>query len=105
MRRCLSVVIPAYNEERTLARVVTKVLALDCVQQVVIVNDCSSDRTPQVADSLAKQDARISVIHQPRNQGKTEALKAGFQRTTGAIVIVQDADLEYDPDEIPGLLE
>jgi glycosyltransferase involved in cell wall biosynthesis len=105
MTRCLSVVIPAYNEERTLARVVGKVLALDCVQQVVIVDDSSRDRTPQIADELASQDDRVLTIHHPRNRGKTEALKTGFARTTGAIVIVQDADLEYDPDEIPGLLE
>jgi glycosyltransferase involved in cell wall biosynthesis len=104
MDRCLSVVIPAYNEERTLAHVLGKVLALDCVQQVVVVNDCSADRTPQIADAIALRDSRVLVIHQARNQGKTEALKAGFQRTTGSIVIVQDADLEYDPDEIPELL-
>jgi glycosyltransferase involved in cell wall biosynthesis len=105
MGPCLSVVIPVYNEERTLAHIVAKVLALDCLQQVVIVNDCSSDRTPQIADSLAAQDSRVLVIHQRRNQGKTEALKAGFQHTIGSIVIVQDADLEYDPDEIPGLID
>lgn len=105
MTRCLSVVIPAYNEERTLAHVVGKVLALECVEQVVIVNDCSSDRTPQIADQLAAADSRVLALHHARNQGKTEALKTGFRRTTGNIVIVQDADLEYDPEEIPSLLE
>ncbi len=105
MTRCLSVVIPAYNEERTIARVVTKVLALDCVEQVVIVNDCSSDHTPQIVNALAEQDPRVLAVHHTRNSGKTEALKTGFAKTTGSIVIVQDADLEYDPDEIPGLIE
>jgi glycosyltransferase involved in cell wall biosynthesis len=84
---------------------VQKVLELDCVQEVVVVNDCSSDRTPQIADALAASDPRVRVAHHARNQGKTEALKTGFQRTTGAIVIVQDADLEYDPYEIPELIQ
>ena len=105
MNRCLSVVIPAYNEENTLRSVVNKVLTLPFLHQIVIVNDCSSDRTPQIADALASQYPEVVVIHQARNQGKTEALKAGFQRTTGSIVIVQDADLEYDPDEIPTLVQ
>ncbi|MBV9268246.1 MAG: glycosyltransferase family 2 protein [Acidobacteriaceae bacterium] len=105
MNPCLSVVIPAYNEEKTLRRVVERVLALGCVQEVVIVNDCSSDRTPLIADMLAAKDARVQAVHHSRNQGKTEALKTGFQRTAGAIVIVQDADLEYDPEEIPSLIQ
>jgi len=100
----LSVVIPAYNEERTLSQVVEKVLRLECVQQVVIVNDCSSDRTAAIADALAAQHPQVTVCHHAKNQGKTESLKTGFQRTTGAIVIVQDADLEYDPEEIPSLM-
>jgi glycosyltransferase involved in cell wall biosynthesis len=105
MDACLSVVIPAYNEQATLSHVVQKVLKLTCVREAVIVNDCSSDRTPQIADSLAAADPRVRVVHHARNQGKTEALKTGFARTTGAIVIVQDADLEYNPDEIPDLIQ
>jgi len=100
----LSVVIPAYNEERTLRHVVEKVLRLECVQQVVIVNDCSSDNTAAIANALGAQYPQVTVCHHVKNQGKTEALKTGFQRTTGAIVIVQDADLEYDPEEIPSLM-
>jgi glycosyltransferase involved in cell wall biosynthesis len=105
MNQCLSVVIPAYNEENTLKSVVDKVLTLPFLHQIVIVDDCSSDKTPQIADRLALLHSQVDVIHQQRNQGKTEALKAGFQRTTGSIVIVQDADLEYDPDEIPSLIQ
>jgi glycosyltransferase involved in cell wall biosynthesis len=105
MNQCLSVVIPAYNEENTLKSVVEKVLTLPFLHQIVIVDDCSSDKTPQIADRLAERHSQVVVIHQQRNQGKTEALKAGFQRTTGSIVIVQDADLEYDPDEIPSLIQ
>src|SRR5947209_12403458 len=101
----LSVVIPAYNEEKTLRHVVEKVLRVPNLLEIVIVNDASSDRTPQVADSLAAEYPQVQVAHHARNAGKTEALKTGFQRTRGAIVIVQDADLEYDPEEIPSLLE
>jgi glycosyltransferase involved in cell wall biosynthesis len=101
---CLSVVIPAYNEEKTIRHVVTKVLTLAPLQEIVIVNDASSDRTGQIADELAAKHPCIAVFHHPANRGKTEALKTGFQNTKGSIVIVQDADLEYDPDEIPDLI-
>ena len=99
----LSVVIPAYNEEGTLTGVVKRVLALRDVTEVIIVNDCSKDRTGELAASLALQDARVKAVHHERNRGKTEALKTGFALTTGDIVIVQDADLEYDPAEIPSV--
>jgi glycosyltransferase involved in cell wall biosynthesis len=101
----LSVVVPAYNEEATLATVIDKVAKLPHLREVVIVDDCSKDRTNEIARNLAAQNPRIRVHKMPKNGGKTEALKAGFAMTTGAIVIVQDADLEYDPEEIPSLME
>jgi glycosyltransferase involved in cell wall biosynthesis len=101
----LSVVIPAYNEERTLHYVVEKVLRIPNLLEIVLVNDASIDQTPQIADALAARYPQVLAIHHPRNKGKTEALKTGFQHTRGAIVIVQDADLEYDPEEIPSLLQ
>ena len=102
----LSVVIPAYNEEKTIRKVVRKVLALECVQQVVVIDDCSSDRTPQIVDALALEHPDLVLaLHHDKNKGKTEALKTGFQRATGSIIIVQDADLEYDPEEIPRLIQ
>ena len=101
----LSVVVPAYNEEATLDEIISRLLVLPEVCQIVIVNDCSKDRTGEIADSLAKTHPRISVCHHAVNRGKTEALKTGFARTTGDIVIVQDADLEYDPAEIADVIE
>lgn len=101
----LSVVIPAYNEERTLRHVVGEVLKLPYLHEIVIVDDASRDGTGAIADALAAQHSRVIVVHHGKNQGKTEALKTGFQKTTGSVVIVQDADLEYDPTEIPSLME
>jgi glycosyltransferase involved in cell wall biosynthesis len=101
---CLSVVIPAYNEEATLADVVRKVLKLEHLLEVVVVDDGSGDRTGAVARALAAEDARVRVARHGRNRGKTEALKTGFAQTSGEIVIVQDADLEYDPAEIPEVI-
>jgi glycosyltransferase involved in cell wall biosynthesis len=100
MPECLSIVIPAYNEEATLESVVQKVLAIPHLLEIVIVNDCSKDATGKIADEMARQYSKIKVLHQPANGGKTEALKAGFASTRGEIVIVQDADLEYDPSDI-----
>jgi glycosyltransferase involved in cell wall biosynthesis len=101
---CLSVVIPAYNEESTIERVVMEVLKLPHVLEAVIVDDGSTDGTPAICERLALLP-RVRSIRMPRNGGKCAALKAGFAATTGKIVIVQDADLEYDPSEIPELIQ
>jgi glycosyltransferase involved in cell wall biosynthesis len=102
--RPLSVVIPAYNEEVTLASVVDRVLAIPHLCEIVIVNDCSRDRTGIIADQLARKHPKIKVAHHVQNRGKTEALKTAFAMTQGDIVIIQDADLEYDPAEIAELI-
>lgn len=96
----LSVVMPAYNEAATLSRIVEKVLAIPELLELVLVDDCSTDETPAIARRLAEQDARVKYLRQPKNGGKTAALRAGFAATRGEVVIVQDADLEYDPLEI-----
>ena len=97
----LSIVVPAYNEERTLRRVVGKLLRVPHLHEVIVVNDCSTDGTREIADQLgAEHPSVIRVLHHAKNAGKTEALKTGFAATTGNIVIVQDADLEYNPEEI-----
>ena len=105
MRECLSVVVPAYNEQGTLSAVVRRVLVQPYLYEVVIVDDCSSDQTGRIADELTRLDPRVKVAHHAVNKGKTEALKTGFALTTGDIVIVQDADLEYDPSEIRDVIE
>ena len=102
--RCLGVVIPVYNEERTLHLIVEKVLARPEVAELVMVNDCSSDGTWQTMQALAKTDDRIRIFTHEVNQGKGAALRTGFQHVDSDIVIIQDADLEYDPDEYPRLL-
>jgi glycosyltransferase involved in cell wall biosynthesis len=101
---CLSVVIPVYNEQDTLASVVQRLLSLACVQEIIIVDDGSSDRTTEIASELAAQYSQITLIRHPVNRGKTEALKTGFARTRGDLVLVQDADCEYDPSDIPALI-
>jgi len=102
---CLSVVIPAYNEEKTLTTIVRKVLTIPQLLEIVIVDDCSTDHTPELAAELAAKNPQVRLIRQPKNAGKTEALKAGFAATRGEIVLVQDADLEYDPAEIPDVIQ
>jgi glycosyltransferase involved in cell wall biosynthesis len=97
----LSVVVPAYNEEATLGAVVEKLLDVPRLLEVVVVDDCSTDRTREVAQALADRHPRVRVARHASNRGKTEALRTGFKLTRGEIVIVQDADLEYDPAEIP----
>ena len=77
--------------------IVDKLLALPQLLEIVIVNDCSTDRTAEILAALSAEHEVIRVAQHEKNQGKTEALKTGFRLTRGEIVIVQDADLEYDP--------
>ena len=102
-RPCLSVVIPCYNEEATVGAVVAAVLASPWVAQVVVVDDGSTDVSRQVLAGIT--DARVEVVLQPHNQGKGAALRTGVTRATAEYVVVQDADLEYDPAEFGLLLE
>ena len=96
--------MPAYNEEPTLALIVRRLLVLPELLELIIVDDCSTDRTGEIAVRLAADDPRIHYVRLEKNSGKTTALKVGFAMTKGDIVIVQDADLEYDPDEIEDVI-
>lgn len=103
--RCLSVVVPAYNEERTLSLVIERLLALPCLLEILVVDDCSTDDTARVAMKYAAATPAVRLLRHERNWGKTAALKTGFAAARGEIVIIQDADLEYDPSEIPAVIE
>jgi glycosyltransferase involved in cell wall biosynthesis len=101
----LSVVIPVYNEERWLAGLVERVQAVPMPKELVLVNDKSTDGTPAILDTLAAKYDNVRVFHQPVNMGKGAALREGFKHCTGDVVIVQDADWEYDPAEYPKLVQ
>ena len=102
---CLSVVIPVFNEENTLAKVVARVAEIPHLLEIVIVDDCSTDGTPQTIEALKIRYPQVVATRHAKNAGKTAAVRTGFALTKGEIVIVQDADLEYDPAEIEVVIE
>jgi len=102
----LSIVIPVYNEAGTIARVVDAVHSVEIgmEKEILLVDDCSRDGTREVLQNMAAADPDLRVRFHDVNQGKGAALRTGFAAATGDIVIIQDADLEYDPQEYPRLL-
>ena len=103
----LSIIMPVYNEETTLAQTVAKVLAAECPleKELILVNDCSADRSGSLAEELARNDSRIRVFHHKVNQGKGAGIRTAIEQLCGQYAIIQDADLEYDPAEYGILLE
>jgi glycosyltransferase involved in cell wall biosynthesis len=104
-RRCLSVVMPVYNEAATVAEMVRRVLQQETVQELIIVDDGSSDGTLEVLRKLAAEEGRIRLLSHDVNRGKGAALRTGFKEAGAEVVVVQDADLEYDPAEYGKLLK
>jgi glycosyltransferase involved in cell wall biosynthesis len=101
--KCLSVVVPCYNEAATIKELLFRVLESPYVAEVIVVDDGSTDETVSVAGSVS--DPRIRLMEQPRNMGKGAALRRGFREATADFVVVQDADLEYDPSDFEFLLQ
>lgn len=98
----VSIIVPAYNEEATLAAVLDRLLALPLDSQIIVVDDCSKDRTGEIAKSYGD---KIIYYRQPKNSGKGAAIRAGLQKATGVVSIIQDADLEYRPEEISSVIQ
>jgi len=102
MSALLSVIIPVYNEEATLAVIVARVMDVPCEKQVIIVDDCSRDKTPDVIVDLKNRfGAAIESFRHEKNQGKGAAIRTGLAAVLGEIIIIQDADLEYHPEDYP----
>jgi glycosyltransferase involved in cell wall biosynthesis len=101
----LSIVIPAFNEAATIERVLDRISeSVNHFHEVIVVDDASTDQTAARVENRVRVDPRIRLLHHKQNAGKTAALRTGFAAVTGDLVVVQDADLEYDPADIPDLI-
>jgi glycosyltransferase involved in cell wall biosynthesis len=100
----LSVVMPVFNERDTIEEILRRVLAVRIRIQLIVVDDCSTDGTRDRLQELSRTLA-FTLVLQPKNGGKGSALRAGFERVSGDLVVIQDADLEYSPEEYPELIE
>ena len=101
----VSVIVPIYNEEATLEHVVEELVALGLRLEILLVNDGSTDGSPAVMAQLAERHDTVQALHQPANRGKGAAVRRGIDESTGDIVLIQDADLEYSPSDIPALID
>jgi glycosyltransferase involved in cell wall biosynthesis len=100
----LSVVIAVYNEKQTILEILRQIRQVPLPKEIIVVDDFSADGTRDLLKNLPPSDD-LKILYQPRNMGKGAALRAGFQAVSGDIVVIQDADLEYDPAEYPNLIQ
>jgi glycosyltransferase involved in cell wall biosynthesis len=101
----ISLLVPAFNEAATIEDVLRRAAAIDLHTELVVVDDGSSDRTPDIAERLAAElDGRLRVVRCDRNRGKGAAVRRGLEEVRGEFVVIQDADLEYDPRDLPKLV-
>lgn len=98
----LSVIVPAFNEEKTIAHVLKALLKQSIVSEVIVVDDCSRDATAKAVQKI--KDRRVRLFCHEKNQGKGKAIQTGLSHVTGTYTLIQDADMEYDPAEIPHLM-
>jgi len=98
----ISVVIPVYNEKSTITQLIARVKNVPLEKEIIVIDDCSTDGTTEVLKNLS--DSNVRLFFHEKNQGKGAALRTGFSRVQGDVVIIQDADLEYNPDEYPDLI-
>ncbi len=102
----VSVVIPCYNEEKTIEKVITKVLnQKDIVEEVIVIDDNSTDKSKEIISRLSEKDSKIKFFFKDKNEGKGSALIKGFELSNEEIILIQDADLEYDPSEYQKLIK
>jgi glycosyltransferase involved in cell wall biosynthesis len=101
---CVSVIMPVYNEAATVQNVVNVVLEQPCVQELIIVDDCSRDGSWEVLQKITQSMPKVKIFRHDQNQGKGAALRTGIEKATAQFVLIQDADIEYDPGEYETLI-
>ena len=101
----LSVIVPCYNERATVREILARVLAVPVAKEILVVDDGSTDGSRELVEELARREPAIRLLAQDRNRGKGAAVRRGFDEARGEVVIVQDADLEYDPREYPKIIQ